>query len=340
MPSSTLIQLWSRLILISPFFFWGTTMVAMKGTLSHTTPLFLAVVRLLPAGVLVLLGAKLLGRTQAISPKAWAWISLFALVDGTLFQGFLAEGLDRTSAGLGSVIIDSQPLIVAVLALWLFGEQLGLWGWLGLVLGLVGISLLGIPREVWSQSFDPDWLNLLLRLDRETWRDVITAIVGNGQIWMLGAAFCMAWGTIISRWVSQVVDPIVATGWHMILGAFPLTIALMGQSPQPWLSLTGIDYGALIYSSVFGSALSYGLFFYFAAQGNLTSLSALTFLTPIFAMLFGSTILGERLSSGQGVGVLITLGSIYLVNQRAQLDQWVKFPWQSDLQDSSPNSES
>lgn len=30
---------------------------------------------------------------------AWAWVALFALVDGAAFQGFLAEGLQRTPAG-------------------------------------------------------------------------------------------------------------------------------------------------------------------------------------------------------------------------------------------------
>lgn len=46
-------------------------------------------------------------------------------------QGFLAEGLTRTSAGLGSVIIDSQPLTVALLASLLFGEQLSALGYAG-----------------------------------------------------------------------------------------------------------------------------------------------------------------------------------------------------------------
>ena len=39
------------LVLISPFFLWGTSMVAMKGVMAETSPLFLASVRLLPAGV-------------------------------------------------------------------------------------------------------------------------------------------------------------------------------------------------------------------------------------------------------------------------------------------------
>ena len=113
------------LLLIAPFFLWGTAMVAMKGVMPHTTPLFVAVVRLLPAGVLVLLAAALMGKQQPQGWKAWLWISLFALVDGTLFQGFLAEGLARTGAGLGSVMIDSQPLAVAILCLWLFQEKIG-----------------------------------------------------------------------------------------------------------------------------------------------------------------------------------------------------------------------
>ncbi|NEP46557.1 MAG: DMT family transporter, partial [Okeania sp. SIO2H7] len=132
------------ILLIAPFFFWGTAMVAMKGVIPDTTPLFMAGVRIVPAGILVLLVALLQGRKQPNSWKAWLWISIFALVDGALFQGFLAEGLVRTDAGLGSVAIDSQPLAVAILRLWLFQERIGAWGWLGLAIGLVGISLIGL----------------------------------------------------------------------------------------------------------------------------------------------------------------------------------------------------
>jgi drug/metabolite transporter (DMT)-like permease len=70
-----------------------------------------------------------------------------------------------------------------------------------------------------------------------------------------------------------------------------------------------------------GSALAYGIFFFLAAQGNLTSLSALTFLTPVFALLFGNLFLGETLTSLQWVGVSFTLVSIYLINQRDSLTQ-------------------
>jgi drug/metabolite transporter (DMT)-like permease len=73
------------------------------------------------------------------------------------------------------------------------------------------------------------------------------------------------------------------------------------------------------YSTLFGSAIAYGLFFFFASQGNLTSLSALTFLTPVFALIFGNWFLAEVLSPIQFLGVCLTIVSIYLVNQRDRL---------------------
>ena len=63
-------------------------------------------------------------------------------------QGFLAEGLQRTSAGLGSVIIDSQPLTVALLASIFFGERLGRTGIAGLLVGVLGLCLLEVPPEL------------------------------------------------------------------------------------------------------------------------------------------------------------------------------------------------
>ncbi|HAC65150.1 MAG TPA: EamA family transporter, partial [Cyanothece sp. UBA12306] len=138
------LSLKSSLLLIAPFFLWGTAMVAMKGVIPHTTPLFMAGVRLVPAGILVLIVASILGLPQPKTLKAWLWIALFALLDGTMFQGFLAAGLMRTGAGLGSVIIDSQPLAVALMSSWLFGEIIGIWGGIGLGIGIVGISLIGL----------------------------------------------------------------------------------------------------------------------------------------------------------------------------------------------------
>ncbi|MDZ8257786.1 DMT family transporter [Nostoc sp. ChiQUE01b] len=298
------------LLLIAPFFLWGTAMVAMKGVIPHTTPLFMAGVRLIPAGMLILIAAAFIGKPQPKGWAAWLWIGLFALVDGTLFQGFLAEGLVRTSAGLGSVMIDSQPLAVALLSLWLFQEHIGLWGWLGLGLGITGISLIGLPDE-WILHFLDSGANITIG----NWQDLFA----SGEWLMLLAALSMAVGTVLIRFVCRHADPVSATGWHMILGGLPLWGISSVVESQQWENLGGSDFMALGYATVFGSAIAYGLFFYFASSGSLTSLSSLTFLTPVFALLFGNLFLSEVLSPLQWVGVFLTLISIYLINQRDTL---------------------
>ncbi|MBF2097146.1 MAG: DMT family transporter [Gloeomargaritaceae cyanobacterium C42_A2020_066] len=321
---TALARTWGRWgLLLLPFFLWGTAMVAMKAALSQTTPLFLAGFRLLPAGLLVLIVAALTGRPQPQGWRAWAGIGFFALVDGTLFQGFLAEGLVRTQAGLGSVMIDSQPLVVALLSLWLFGEVIGAWGWLGLGLGLAGISLIGLPSE---------WVVGLVTGTRPAG---LGALFEHGEWLMLLAALSMAVGTVWMRYLKDWADPLVATGWHMILGSLPLWTASVCLEPQPWQHLNSWGWLALGYAAVLGSAVSYGLFFYFAAQGNLTSLSALTFLTPVFALGFGFVCLGESLTPWQVGGVALTLLSITLINQR----QWLTERWSPTLSTVTPMQE-
>ena len=305
-----------RLLVIAPFFLWGTAMVAMKGTISHTTPLFLGALRILPAGLLVIGVAMLLGRPQPKGFKAWLWIGLFALIDGTLFQGFLVEGLVRTGAGLGSVMIDSQPLAVALLAWWLYGEQVRVWGWLGLLIGIGGISCIGIPDELLMAGWQG---NLDWSADLHPFASGLSAWFTGGESWMLLAALSMAVGTVMIQRVSQYADPVMATGWHMVIGGLPLAVASLTLETNQWVYLNWHDWLSMGYAAVFGSAIAYGLFFYYASQGNLTSLSALTFLTPVFALIFGNWFLAEVLSPIQFLGVCLTLVSIYLVNQRDRL---------------------
>ncbi len=316
----------ASLLLIAPFFLWGTAMVAMKGVIPHTSPLFMAGLRILPAGILILIVGAFAGRPIPKGWRAWLWITLFGLVDGTLFQGFLALGLVRTGAGLGSVMIDSQPIAVALMSLWLFQEEIGLWGWMGLALGVCGISFIGLPNDLIvgllsngiNFSNYSDVIGSNMGGDTPALR-IINSLFESGEWLMLLAALSMAVGTVMIRFVSKHADPVMATGWHMILGGLPLWGISNFTETQQWSNLVPSDWIALSYATIFGSALAYGLFFYFAASGNLTSLSSLTFLTPIFALFFGNLFLDETLTSVQWGGVGLTLVSIYLINQRDNL---------------------
>jgi drug/metabolite transporter (DMT)-like permease len=303
---------WQRgLLMVLPFALWGSAMVAMKPLLDHTSPLWVASLRLLPAGALLLLVAGGSGRLLTVDRRDIPWLLLFALVDGALFQALLARGLVQTGAGLGSVLIDSQPLLVALLARTLFGEAINPVGWIGLLIGLLGIVCLGVP----AQLLERWWLEGPLQPDLRAW--------SHGEPWMLAAAAAMAVGTVLCRYATRHSDPLTVTGWHMLLGGIPLLPFAAWpdgfSAPPLWPAWSAQQWWLMAYASVLGSAVAYGLFFWFASRGDLTGFSALTFLTPVFALAFGAIWLDEHLRGLQWLGAGLALLSVLLIQRRQQL---------------------
>jgi drug/metabolite transporter (DMT)-like permease len=112
---------------------------------------------------------------------------------------------------------------------------------------------------------------------------------------------------------------VAATGLHLIIGGLPLA-ALAASDPSIDLPdmlahISATDTLLLLYVSLFGSAASYGVFFYLATvKGSLTRLSSLTFLTPMFAAAGGYFLLGETLTPIQLAGALVTLLGVTALN--------------------------
>ena len=296
------------LLMVLPFALWGTAMAAMTPLVDSGGPLIVAFLRLFPAGIALLICVPLLGRDLGIARSDLGWFFVFTVIDATLFQMFLARGLAETGAGLGSVLIDSQPLIVALLARSIFGDAINPIGWLGLMIGLLGIICLGISPEILT-----NWW-LLGHLPSSS------SFLNLGEIWMLISAIAMALGTVLIRFACKNSDPVAVTGWHMLIGSLPLL--LIHSINQSWSFIpqwTSFEWVLMIYASLFGSALAYGLFFWFANKEELTTFSSLAFLTPVFALASGGFWLGERLQSLQWGGVILVLVSVFLVSQRRRL---------------------
>ena len=297
--------IWQWFLMVLPFALWGTAMAAMAPLVGSAGPVMVASLRLLPAGVALLIAVPFLGQKWTISSSDLWWFLLFTFVDASIFQFCLARGLAETGAGLGSVIIDSQPLMVALLARSLFGDAINPIGWVGLVIGLLGIICLGTPPEVLSHW----WLMGQPSSISNLW--------SNGEVWMLAAAVAMALGTVLIRFSCRNSDPVAVTGWHMLLGSLPLLIwHFLGDQWPSFPSWSTFEWGLMAYASLFGSALAYGLFFWFANREELTTFSTLAFLTPVFALASGGIWLGERLYLLQWVGVCLVLVSVVLVSQR------------------------
>ena len=115
----------------------------------------------------------------------------------------------------------------------------------------------------------------------------------------------------------------------MVIGSLPLVAAAAARSLllRPgsghaiglWPPWDGLQWGLMAYASILGGAVAYGLFFWFASRGDLTGFTALTFLTPVFALLCGLLLLHERLGSSQWLGAVLALVSVVLINRRESI---------------------
>ena len=263
---------------------WGTTYLVSTEWLPPGRPLLAAVLRALPAGML------LLALTRRLPRGSWWWRSaiLGALNIGAFFA-LLFVAAYRLPGGVAATITSAQPLLVAVLSAWLLGEQLA-WRTVSCALiGIVGVSLLVLRAHA--------------RLD---WLGVAAAV---------GAAMVMALGIVLAkRWRSPA--PVLATtAWQLVSGgALVLPLALLIEGPPSSLSAQNLaGYG---YLSVIGASLAYVIWFHGIRALSHTKVTFLVLLSPVVATTLGWIVLGQRLSVLQIFGALLVLGSVIAAQAR------------------------
>src|SRR3954469_20720435 len=139
-------------------FLWATAFVPSRVLARGAPPLGILSIRfLLAGGVLLAIAAAL---QLAIPRDARSWSRLFVLGLGgnALYLGMTYVALRHLSAGMGSIIASTNPLILALVAPSLLGEPLTRRKLVGLVLGFSGVLLAMHARAGTQTARLPDVL--------------------------------------------------------------------------------------------------------------------------------------------------------------------------------------
>ncbi|MBP0449384.1 EamA family transporter [Kitasatospora sp. RG8] len=265
---------------------WGSTYLVTTELLPPNRPLLAAVLRALPAGLL------LIAITRRLPKGSWWWRSLVlgALNIGA-FMALLFIAAYRLPGGVAATVGAVQPLIAAGLSAGLLGDRLSLRTLLSGIAGVIGVSL------------------LVLRANAQ--------LDALGVAAALGGAVVMATGVVLSkRWTSPA--PLLATtGWQLTAGGLMLApVALLVEGAPP-SHLTGANLLGYAYLGLIGAAVSYALWFRGIRALPPTSVTFLGLLSPVVATALGWLVLGQDLSPVQGVGAVVVLGSLVAAqNQR------------------------
>ena len=272
---------------------WGLNQVAIKVANSGISPIFQAGLRSAGGALLVFLwcrarGIPLFGRDGTLIP---------GLVAGALFAAefmLIFTGLLYTSAARGVVVLYSMPFFVALGAhLFLPAERMTLLRLIGLVAAFLGVCL--------------------------AFADSIALPGGStiiGDVMMLVAAALWGATTIVIKasrlaWASAEKTLLYQLGVSAAL-AFPLSLAL----GEPGIfAPTPLVLGALAFQTVWVVAITYVVWFWMMTRYPAAQMSAFAFLTPIFGVLFGGLLLGERVGPYLIAALALVAAGIYLVNR-------------------------
>lgn len=258
---------------------WGSTYWVTSQWLPPDRPLTAAVLRVLPAGLLLLLWAR-----QWPAAGQWRRIGGLAVLNIAVFQALLFVAAYRLPGGVAAILGATQPLLVLGWAWLLDGRRPA-----GAVVAAAGLGVAGMA--------------LLLNAPGAHWDElgVLAAALG---------ALSMACGSYLTgRWQGCRLPVLALTGWQLTLGGLclaPLAWAL--EPPLPALTAAqGLAYG---YLSVFGTLLAYVLWFRGIVRLPAVAVSSLGLLSPLSAAVIGALALGQWLRGWALAGWLLTLGSV------------------------------
>lgn len=276
---------------------WGSGYTAIKYSNQGVSPIFTSLVRSIIAsicGVIYCLrkGERLF-HTDIMLFHGFMVGLLFGLEFACLYFGML-----YTDAARSVVFVYLSPFVVAVGAhFFLKGDRLTFLKAVGLALAFMGVVIVfhGKPKMAKPTMFIGDILEIM-------------------------AAFFWAATTLyIKRFMAEKIHPINTFLYQLVFSIPILLLISVILEPQWIYRIDPYIIASILYQSVIIAFLSYFVWFKLIHTYSVSRLSAFTFFTPVFGVLFGTIFLGEEFTYSLMVGLPMVCIGIFLVNWRGRI---------------------
>jgi len=222
----------------------------------------------------------------------WMFL-LFSLLGIVVCWILLAEGLEYTSASIGSIMDASIPIFTyAILLFILRTEKFEVLGVTGLIVALVGLFFtVGYKKILAGDS---------------------TTL---GFILLTGSFFSFALNAIIMERIAKGIDVVVTTTYVLGISSVLLwLIAIVTERPLA-SRISDIDLLSEFYLGVLVSAGGYFIYYYLIQKAGAYFTSMMFYMIPIFGVIGGALLLKEKISYNQMLGMVVVFIGLYIVNR-------------------------
>jgi len=278
-------------------FFWGTTYIAAKIGAQHIPGLFLAGLRQLLSGA-ILVGFFLLKGHTLPGWDTLKRISVQSVFLLCISNGLMTWSVEYISGGLAAIIAALVPLFIALFTVWLSKCATITWKMLaGLLIGFAGVVVI--------------FYNYLGQLQDKSFLFGI-ALAGTGTL-------SWAFGTVYSSKQKPPISILFNVGLQMLIaGVIMLVVCgITGKYVNLYTAGTN-SLLALLYLIVFGSLIAYSAYVFMISKLPPTQVSVYAYINPIVAVICGWLLLSEQMNVYMILGTVITLSGVYLVNMEAK----------------------
>lgn len=261
---------------------WASASVASKIGLTAGQPFTISFIRFSIAGLLMLFIAHVILKKSLPQKEQWKQLAIYGLLNISLYLGLFIVAIGEVSAGLGSLAVAINPVIITVaLALW-DKQQLKFIKVLSLLIGIVGVSICSYPLIIGSHASVRGLVILFLSMSvysigtiyfqKNKW-DGLHLLAINGWQTLFGALFTLP--ALLFTWESSKNSFNISFWGATFWLVFMVSIAAV----QSWIFLL----------RNYGDRSSYWLF-----------------LSPIFGFIFSNLFMHEP------IGILTFIGTAFV----------------------------
>jgi drug/metabolite transporter (DMT)-like permease len=274
-------------------FLWGTTWVASKEGVRYMPALQLAGIRQLIGGLCFIIYFLYKGERWPRG-KEWRSILVLSLLNFALSNALSTWGVNYISAGLAAIIGAIFPLWIVIIGLFTSGSRMPGKAIFGLLLGFAGVCI------IFYEHLE-DFLN----------RDFTIGIIIS-----LAATWSWAFGTLYTKKHAAAFNPYFSLGLQMAISSILLlSITQSTNIGIPFTAIPWKSWVAIGYLVIFSSILTFIAYIYALQHLPTTQVSIYAYVNPVVAVLLGAFLFGERLSIFIGIGGIVTLLGVFLVNR-------------------------
>ena len=280
---------------------WASASVATKIGVKDAHPLILANVRFFIAGTVLLGGSYLFGEkhnTRLPTKNEFRKLFIFGFFNTTLYLGLYVYAMKFTAAGIGSLAVSTNPLMMLILSAYWLGRKPAKLEIFAIFLGMTGIVCATCPLLAKNQ----------------------TTAFGAGILMISMVAVSMA--SVYYASVEWKLSNTLINGWQVLLGGFmllPITLYFANVHDVVW---SNHFMGSVLWLALAVSVVGLMCWFYLL-RIDAISASLWLFLCPLFGFFYAWWIFSEPITSYTVLGTVLVLIGLY-VGQKAKFAMKLK----------------